>query len=161
MRCCGLESRDHERERSRVAQGQRHVPRGADHREPEIHNTGGATLNVDDVLLTDTAENWQKRLEAEDVPCAPVLTRTEVIRHPQTLANDTVTEIDHPIAGRLRQARPAPRFSQTPTSFRLPAPILGADSHQILGHIGFSDDEIEQMAEAGITSLGSHGKAHP
>jgi len=112
-----------------------------------------------DVLLTDTAENWQKRLEAEDVPCAPVLTRTEVIRHPQTLANGTVTEIDHPVAGRLRQANPAPRFSQTPTSFRLPAPILGADSHQILGHIGLSDDEIEQLAGDGVTSLGSHGEA--
>ncbi len=112
-----------------------------------------------DVLLTDTADNWQTRLEAEDVPCAPVLTRTQLIRHPQTLANDAIAEIDHPVAGRLRQARPAPRFSQTPTSFRLPAPILGADSHQILGHIGLSDDEIEQMVSDGITSLGQHGEA--
>ena len=110
-----------------------------------------------DMLLTDTAENWQKRLEAEDVPCAPVLTRTEVIRHPQTIANDTVAEIDHPVAGRLRQANPAPRFSRTPTSFRIPAPILGADSHQILGHIGLSDEEIEQLARDGVTSLGGHG----
>lgn len=108
-----------------------------------------------DMLLTDTADNWLKRLEAEDVPCAPVLTRGEVIRHPQTEANDTVVEIDHPVAGRLRQANPAPRFSKTPTSFRLPAPMLGADSHQILGHIGLSDEEIEQLASDGVTSLGS------
>ena len=105
--------------------------------------------------MTDTAENWLQRLEAEDVPCAPVLTRTQVIRHAQTVANETVVEIDHPVAGRLRQARPAPRFSQSPTSFRLPAPVLGADSHQILGHIGFSDAEIEQLAAEGITSLGN------
>ena len=108
-----------------------------------------------EVLLTDTAENWLRRLEAEDVPCAPVLTRTEVIRHEQTLANETVVEINHPVAGRLRQANPAPRFSKSPTSFRLPAPLLGADSHQILGHLGLSDEEIEQLASEGVTSLGS------
>ena len=107
-----------------------------------------------DVLLTDTAVNWLQKLESEDVPCAPVLTRSEVIQHPQTIANETVLEWDHPTAGRLRQAQPAPRFSQTPTDFRLPAPALGADSHQILGHIGLSDTEIETLADEGVTSLG-------
>lgn len=110
-----------------------------------------------DVLLSDTADNWLRRLEAEDVPCAPVLTRSQVIRHPQAEANDTVVEIDHPVAGRLRQARPAPRFSSTPTSFRHPAPMLGADSHQILGHLGFSDAEIEDLVACGVTSLGQTG----
>ena len=107
-----------------------------------------------DVLLTDTAANWLAKLEAEDVPCAPVLTRREVIAHPQILANETVVETRHPIAGVLRQARPAPQFSNTPTEFRLPAPSLGADSHQLLGHLGFSDEEIEALAEEGVTSLG-------
>ncbi|MGI9364522.1 MAG: CaiB/BaiF CoA transferase family protein [Rhizobiaceae bacterium] len=111
-----------------------------------------------DMLLTDTADNWLRRLEAEDVPCAPVLTRSEVIHHPQTQANNTVVEVDHPVAGRLRQANPAPRFSKTPTSFRLPAPTLGADSHQILGHTGLSDEEIEQLVTDGVTSLGSPGE---
>ncbi|NRB33069.1 MAG: hypothetical protein HRU27_21020, partial [Rhizobiaceae bacterium] len=46
------------------------------------------------------------------------------------------------------------RFSKSPTSFRLPAPLLGADSHQILGHLGLSDAEIEQLASDGVTSLG-------
>jgi len=108
-----------------------------------------------DNLMTDTAENWLVRLENHDVPCAPVLTRSDVLHHPQTAANGTLEQWSHPIAGELRQAKPAPRFSKTPTSFRLPAPVLGADSHQILGHIGLSDEEIEQLAKAGITSLGT------
>jgi len=107
-----------------------------------------------EVLLSDTAESWLARLEAEDVPCAPVLTRREVVRHPQILANEMVVEIDHPQAGTLRQARPAPRFSTTPASFRLAAPALGADSQRILSHLGLDDREIEELAEAGVTSLG-------
>ncbi len=130
--------------------------------DPRFENAALRGKNIDerlqltqDVLLTDTAENWLQRLEAHDVPCAPVLTRSEVINHPQTIANGTVTEWDHPTAGRLRQAQPAPRFSKTPTAFRSPAPALGADSHQVLGLIGLSDEEIEQLAEDGITSLGT------
>ena len=107
-----------------------------------------------EVLLTDTAENWLEKLEREDVPCAPVLTRSQMREHPQIAANETIVEWDHPQAGRLRQAHPAPRFSNTPTSFRLPAPSLGADSHQILGHLGLSDNEIEQLEHEGITSTG-------
>ncbi len=107
-----------------------------------------------DVLMTDTATNWLAKLEAQDVPCAPVLTRLEVISHPQIVANETVVQTNHPLAGTLRQARPAPQFSKTPTTFRLPAPSLGADSHQLLGHLGLSDAEIETLADDGVTSLG-------
>ena len=108
-----------------------------------------------DVLLTDTAANWLENLEANDVPCAPVLTRSQVIAHDQTIANGTVVEVSHPVAGALRQARPAPQFSKTPTIFSKPAPLLGADSHQILGHIGLSDEEIERLVEDGVTSMGA------
>ena len=87
-----------------------------------------------------------ERLEAEDVPCAPVLRRRDVIRHPQLAANETLVESEHPVAGTLRQARPAPRFSKTPTALRHPAPRLGEHSREILGELGLSTSEIEALA---------------
>ncbi|MFY9970398.1 MAG: CoA transferase, partial [Roseiarcus sp.] len=39
-----------------------------------------------EMLRGRTTEEWIERLEAEDVPCAPVLTRHEMIRHPQVVA---------------------------------------------------------------------------
>ncbi|MGB0410123.1 MAG: CaiB/BaiF CoA transferase family protein [Pikeienuella sp.] len=103
-----------------------------------------------DVLRTDTAANWLQRLEAEDVPCAPVLTRREVIRHPQVIANDSLSEYEHPVVGRLRQAEPAPRFGATPTSLRYPAPALGEHSREVLTEIGLTDAEIDAMVADGI-----------
>lgn len=97
------------------------------------------------VLRTDTSENWLRRLEAEDVPCAPVLRRRDVIRHPQIVANGTIAEYDHPEAGRLRQARPAPRFSQTPTSIRRAAPGLGEQTAEVLREAGMSEAAIEAL----------------
>ena len=60
-----------------------------------------------------TAE-WLRRLDAESIPCAPVLTRNEMIEHPQLVANETVQIYPHEHAGQLRQARPAARFSESP-----------------------------------------------
>ena len=108
-----------------------------------------------EVLLTRTSADWLERLEAYDVPCAPVLTRREAIRHPQLVANETVVEIDHPQAGRVRQARPAPRFSETPTTFRHPAPQLGANTREVLTEAGYSMDELTQLADESVITLGS------
>ncbi len=73
------------------------------------------------------------RLEEEGVPCAPVLTRSEMRVHPQVAANQTVIEYEHPVAGRLRQARNPAVFHGTPTGKVTPAPALGEHTDEILG----------------------------
>ena len=102
------------------------------------------------VLRTDTAANWLRRLEAEDVPCAPVLSRREVIRHAQIAANESLLEYDHPVVGPLRQARPAPRFAKTPTSLRRPAPALGQHSREVLAAAGVPHAQIDAMMADGV-----------
>ena len=51
------------------------------------------------VLATDATQAWLERLEAEGVPCAPVLTRKELVRHPQVLAGESLVESEHAVAG--------------------------------------------------------------
>ena len=106
-----------------------------------------ARLNLtQDVLKTDTSEMWLKRLEAEDVPCAPVLTRSEAINHPQVTINAIVMETDHHLAGGVRQARPAARFSGTPIDIRRGAPALGEHTAAVLSEAGYSGDEIAAIS---------------
>lgn len=68
---------------------------------------------IQSVIRTDSAEQWLARLEEESVPCPPVLTRTEVLNHPQVQANDLLVEYNHPQAGHIRQTRAPARFSAT------------------------------------------------
>jgi crotonobetainyl-CoA:carnitine CoA-transferase CaiB-like acyl-CoA transferase len=97
-----------------------------------------------DVLKTRTTEAWLERLEAEGVPCAPVLTRDQVIAHPQVLASGILLESDHSTAGRLRQTRTAARFA-TPTIVRYGAPRLGEHTREVLGELGLSPAAIASL----------------
>ena len=103
-----------------------------------------------EVLKTRSSEAWLRRLEAEQVPCAPVLTRSQAIAHPQVLASGILLQSEHPFAGTLRQARAAARFSETPTSLRRGAPRLGEHTEEVLRELGLAADEIDCLRRRGI-----------
>jgi crotonobetainyl-CoA:carnitine CoA-transferase CaiB-like acyl-CoA transferase len=105
-----------------------------------------------EALLEDTTRNWMDRLSAHDVPCAPVLTRSEMIRHPQVSANGILIESEHPQAGRLRQARTPARFSATPIDAPRPARPLGADTRDVLAEAGYSKAEIAELITVGAAT---------
>ncbi|MCR9113497.1 MAG: CoA transferase [Rhodobacteraceae bacterium] len=105
-----------------------------------------------EALLEDTTDNWMQRLDALDVPCAPVLTRDQVYSHPQVQANETVIELDHPQAGRIRQARTPARFSATPPGTPEPARRLGEDTRAVLSEVGYDAETIDDMIAAGIAT---------
>lgn len=114
-------------------------------------------LNIDARLRLIQAElmgagtdEWIRRLGAEGVPSAPVLTRTDMIKHPQIAATGILVETEHPEAGPLRQARNAARFSVTTPEHRSGAPGLGAHTDEILAEAGLTAAEIAGLRERGI-----------
>ena len=106
-----------------------------------------------EVLATNTSTYWLERLDAEGVPSAPVLSRDEVITHPQIQANDLIHEYDHPIAGRIRQPRPAARFDKTPSGIQRPAPGLGEHSAEILTELGYAEEDIARLVAQGVLGV--------
>jgi crotonobetainyl-CoA:carnitine CoA-transferase CaiB-like acyl-CoA transferase len=106
-------------------------------------------------LAADSAEHWLERLTQHGVPCAPVLTRTDLLGHEQIATNEIVIETDHAQAGRLRQARPAARFSAMPAGDHRGAPALGADTVAVLAEHGYDDAAIQALIAAGAAATDS------
>lgn len=101
---------------------------------------------IQDAISDFTVEELIDRLERADVPHAQVLTRTQMRKHPQVEANGTIIEYDHPLAGKLRQARHAAVFSRTPTSVRRGAPSLGEHTRVVLHDFGVDIALIDSVS---------------
>ena len=100
-----------------------------------------------ETFRTRPAEEWLARLTEAGVPCAPVLTRTQMLSNPQVVANGIVVETEHEVAGRIRQARPAARFSATPAAIRHGGPALGEHTAEVLGELGYTEADIAAWQE--------------
>ncbi|GLQ05047.1 CaiB/BaiF CoA transferase family protein [Sneathiella chinensis] len=98
-----------------------------------------------------SSEELMARMDAEGVPCAPALTRDELLDHEQILANDSIQRITLEGFGEVRQAKPAAEFSGTPTAPFTPAPKLGEDTRDILGELGFTPDDIDDLLGRNVT----------
>ena len=99
-----------------------------------------------ETLRTRPAEEWLERLTAAGVPCAPVLTRTQMLSNEQVVANGIIVQTEHPEAGPIRQARPAARFSETPAEIRWGGAPLGAHTAEVLEEIGYAAADIAAWA---------------
>jgi crotonobetainyl-CoA:carnitine CoA-transferase CaiB-like acyl-CoA transferase len=125
--------------------------------DPRFKTPALRAQNVDErlrltqqALLARPTAEWLDIITKANVPSAPVLTRNDVIRHPQVDALGLVVEYDHPRAGRLRQARAAARFSTTPAEIRHGAPALGEHTEQVLAELGYSAAEIAALRGDGV-----------
>jgi crotonobetainyl-CoA:carnitine CoA-transferase CaiB-like acyl-CoA transferase len=99
---------------------------------------------------TRKSEEWITILDKNDVPCAPVLKRSELLENPQIINNQIISEFEQPGVGTVRQARPAARFSKTPAMKPRPAPGLGEHNKQILSEVGFTNDEIDNFLKTQV-----------
>ena len=112
-----------------------------------------------DVMRTDilpaakqlTLAEAAARFSAEDVPFARARRLTELHEDPQIVHNQVFSTIEHPAAGTLRQARPAPRFGRTAVQPGGPAPVAGQHTREILAELGLGA-HIEEWISRGIVA---------
>jgi crotonobetainyl-CoA:carnitine CoA-transferase CaiB-like acyl-CoA transferase len=100
-------------------------------------------------LLDRPAAEWLEIFARHDVPAAPALTRNELIEHPQIRASELLMETEHPVGGRIRQARVAARFEGTPVQEPPGAPALGEHTDAILAEIGCTPAQIDDLRARG------------
>jgi crotonobetainyl-CoA:carnitine CoA-transferase CaiB-like acyl-CoA transferase len=88
------------------------------------------------------ASHWLTRLTAEDIPTSSIQTVGEAVNDPQALARGLIVEIKHPTLDIVRSIANPVRLSSTPVLYRLPPPLLGEHSQEILRSLNYSSEQI-------------------
>jgi len=93
--------------------------------------------------------DFLRRAEEFDVPAAAIISIAELPDDPQILHNEVFVVHEHPVAGRIREPRPAARFGATAAFVGSPAPTYGEHSNEIVAELGL--DPVALRA-AGVIS---------
>ncbi|UGA41980.1 CoA transferase [Bradyrhizobium quebecense] len=102
---------------------------------------------MQDYIGRHTTAEWLARLDAADVPCAPILRRGEIIANEQVVARELIAELEQPGVGTVRQPKPAARFDVDSAAIGGPAPRIGQHTRQVLSDLGYGDAAIAEMIE--------------
>ena len=106
-------------------------------------------ITLNEISKWPTAEILE-RLNENDVPNAPLLRRSELLADEQIIASGSIERTVYEGFGEVRQARPAAQFSKTPSEIGGPAPQLGEQSTTILKRLGYADEQIQELIDAGV-----------
>ncbi len=103
---------------------------------------------MDSAVAPFSMDEVVRRLRGADVPVAPVLDPAQVADDPQVASQNLLREIDHPVAGRVRQPRPTAAWFGGDVSPG-PAPLHGEHTDELLTQLGYDDAAVSELRNAG------------
>jgi len=85
------------------------------------------------------------------IPAGPINTIADTTKDPHIAgAREMFVEVEHPVAGKLKLTGSHIKFSRTKADIRTPAPILGQHNVDILGELGYSPEQVDELGKAGV-----------
>jgi crotonobetainyl-CoA:carnitine CoA-transferase CaiB-like acyl-CoA transferase len=104
------------------------------------------TTQIELTTREKTSSEWLQILNAHGVPAGPIYSMDEVFNDPQVVHRQMVKELDHPIAGQIKNLGIPVKLSKTSGSIRMPAPTLGQHTEVVLREFGFPAELIQKIA---------------
>jgi crotonobetainyl-CoA:carnitine CoA-transferase CaiB-like acyl-CoA transferase len=92
----------------------------------------------------------EARCVAHDVPVATAYTAADIFADAHIAHRGDLVTVDDPVIGPVRQQAPFPRIAGTTPAPPTGAPRLGADTRAVLGELGLTEPELDELAARGI-----------
>ena len=103
------------------------------------------------IFSQKAASAWLEKFAAAEIPAAPINTVAEAVSAAQTHARGMIVWLEHPATGTAKSIANPIRFSAAPVSYRLPPPLLGEHTAEILRSLGYSENEVGTMVARSAT----------
>lgn len=128
-----------------------HPPALAPYLNPAIAFTKRDEIRdaLDPLFRERPTGDWVALLRAHDIWCAPVNSLAETFEDVAVRHIAPVLEFDHPRAGRVRVLKHPVRYSSGEATLRRPPPEVGEHTAEVLGQLGYSEDQLAAMRAAG------------
>jgi CoA:oxalate CoA-transferase len=113
-------------------------------------NRAAINAEIEARTICETSEHWISVLNEAGVPCSPVMNLEQVFADPQVIDQRSVVSVEHAGHGAVSMLGSPLHIDGTPLPVRAPAPELGEHNAEVLGELGFSAGEIDQLLERGV-----------
>ncbi|MBM4406821.1 MAG: CoA transferase [Chloroflexi bacterium] len=124
-------------------------PRFATH-QTRMQN-GPPLIDIFDAAFTKhTTAEWIAKLDREGIRWGRMQTVLDCTKDEQAWANGYFHKLDHPEAGEVGLVTSPMQFSDTPTSVRSAAPLLGQHTEEVLLEKGYSWEDLEKLKTKGV-----------
>lgn len=90
-------------------------------------------------------------MEKNGIPCQMVYEIEDCVNDPHWQARETIMEWEDPMLGKVTGLGLINKFKRNPSEIWRGSPLFGMDNNAILKDLGYSDEEIEELAEKGVT----------
>ncbi len=104
---------------------------------------------VQDIMMSKTAEEWDKLFRQRGIPCSLVNTLDKTLKHPQTVEQEVVVDYPYALGGILKSIRIPLKMGATPRETRKAQsspPVVGEHTDQLLKDLlGYSPERIAQL----------------
>jgi len=105
---------------------------------------------IEGIFITKTYAEWMEHLGKFRLVWSPVSTPLEVTRNEQAIANDFFGEMELPLHGKIKVLNNPIKLSKTPAGIQCRAPELGEHTAELMAKLGYGDEEVQRMKEAGV-----------
>jgi crotonobetainyl-CoA:carnitine CoA-transferase CaiB-like acyl-CoA transferase len=97
-----------------------------------------------------TSAEWVTYLNERGVASGPIYNLDEVFQDPQIRHQQMLVEMPHPVHGQVKLLGMPVKLSDTPGEFRLPPPLLGEHTDEVLREIGYSASALAELRAGGV-----------